>query len=471
MNWAVGISYNFIIFIRRVGGCVVNKSTFSKVLALIALLAVSAFYVFLSPASVLADASVSTSNVQTWGSGGLISFNISGVSTGEIINVTISTTGTILSAYDNMGSTVLVYGETATCAFTVYDPSISYYQIAVEGVNISGLSASVWVTPAEVPAEPEQPAEQPAAEEPAAEEPAAEEPAAEPQAAAVQIATITEATEATEEAVEEEGGEETAPTETTVPRVIMDAAGNLIVVTPTPTSFPRMESNNVELRTNVGAFPVKPVIGGLVIIAILGARFVILKTRGLRGKQLAIEFIPTVGEIYDRAQFKKSQKRLKEKMEKEQKAKSAPDGTNSASAKAAEAAREAQIARAEFAKAAQERKAAAAAAGTPTARSGKQPAKPQGIKTDPGFKFTAPTAKPSISNGDANAPSPFKPSGDAKKEHEMSPELQKLRSELDELRSGKTTSGDGTPAAPTHKKMDWKTKAPSSGNETKPGED
>lgn len=428
-----------------------NRSAFVKLRALIAVLFVSAFFVAFMPVNVSADASVSTSNVQTWGSGGLISFNISGVSTGEIINVTISTTGTILSAYDNMGSTVLVYGETATCAFTVNDPSISYYQIAVEGVNISGLSASVWVSAPEAPEEPEQPAEAEQPAEPAEpEQPAAEAPAdPQPAADAVQVAVITEASE--EEVPEAEEGEESAaPSETTVPRVIMDAAGNLIVVTPTPTSFPYMESTNVELKTHA-PFPVKPVIGSLVIIAILGARFAILKSRGLKGKQLAIEFIPTVGEIYDRAQFKKSQKRRKQLELAKQKEQT--DTSNSASARAAEAAREAQKAREELKKAAEERNALMQKTSAATNRSGR-PSQPKGIKTDPGFKFTAPLAKPSIDNSELNTASPFKQVTEVKKEHEPSSEIRKLKQDLEELKNP-TATGD---EAPARRKVKWATK-------------
>lgn len=417
-----------------------SRNIGSKIRATLAVLFVAAFFVYFNILNVLAVATVSTSNVQTWGTGGLISFNISGVSVGEVINVNITTPGTILYAYDNVGSNILIYGESVACQVTVTDPNMSYYQVAVEGVDITGLSASVWISQPEEPTEPAPPpSEEPVTEpapveqtspaEPVSETPTEPQPAQPVQttqtsattAATTEAETVEEAEAASEESSEDES------TETTVPLVVMNADGNLVVVTPTPTSFPYMESRTFDFNDKEFEFPIRYVVGSLIIIAILGTRFVLLRNRGLRGKNLAIEFIPTIADIHDKRQWKKSQEIFKKR--EEARAKKEHDGSNAASARAAEAAREAQIARAEMMREAQERKEAAQAlansrtsssgkssSGTGASRSAvpgkptaKRPPAPKGIQTAPGFKFTVPVPEPiSQEELQINRPSPFK---------------------------------------------------------------
>jgi hypothetical protein len=202
--------------------------------------------------------------------------------------------------------------------------------------------------------------------------------------------------------------------ETTVPIVIMDAQGNLITVTPTPTPFPHMSGTSLSVGRTSVQFPWKAIAIGVVVIAVLGTRYMMLKSRGLRGGNLALEFVPGVSDFVD-----KMQRKGRTKIEETPVAQKG-DYSNTTSFKAAEAAREAQLARAEFAKAQAERKQMAAMANntapaTPTGLKApvKRPssaAAQSGIKTAPGFKFTAPVMDPLTAD---TAPSPFKPSASA----------------------------------------------------------
>ena len=210
------------------------------------------------------------------------------------------------------------------------------------------------------PAVPAQdaPAEAPAAAapaEPAATEAAPEEAteaaaAAAPQEAAANPQNNDNSGDAGDAAAAEEtDAEPTESTEqTTVPIIIMDAEGNLISVTPTPTPFPYMSGTTSMKYSDDFAFPLKQVLIVLAGIAILGARFFVLKARGLRGGSLLLEFVPGVSDAVDRL------RRRGTKIEQSNTA-GRYDYSNSTSARVAEAAREAQQARAEFARAARER--------------------------------------------------------------------------------------------------------------------
>ncbi len=236
---------------------------------------------------------------------------------------------------------------------------------------------------------------------------------------------------------DEDEPEETTETveteETTVPIVIMDAQGNLITVTPTPTPFPRMNGSTLTFDNATFTFPIKQVAIYVIIIAVLGTRYFMLKSRGLRGGALALEFIPGVSDIVDKIQRSKGTKIAEApKTEKS-------DYSQSTAARAAEAAREAQQARAEYAKAAAERNmaqsspmavagvkapvkrpasasAARPAASRPASAAGSakpvpkaKPQEPEGIKMAPGFKFTAPIPGQSWTENPEGVPSPFKP--------------------------------------------------------------
>lgn len=202
----------------------------------------------------------------------------------------------------------------------------------------------------------------------------------------------------------------------------MDANGNLITVTPTPTPFPVMAGNAIKFSDDA-PFPWKPVLIGIIIIAVLGTRYVMLKNRGLRGGNLVLEFVPGVSDIVDKIQRRGTKIEQKAATDKY-------DYSNSTAARAAEAAREAQLARAEFAKAQQERMMAnpttqlqgtrtpvkrppsANATRTPTRpgaqKTASQSSAPKGIKTNEGFKFVAPVASQFAKDDEADAPSPFK---------------------------------------------------------------
>lgn len=158
-------------------------------------------------------------------------------------------------------------------------------------------------------------------------------------------------------------------------------------------------------------FPVRYVVGSLVIIAILGARYVILLSHGKRGKELWIEFIPSVGEIYENIQWKKTQKKLLEREKKQAEI----DERNAESIRAAEAEREARIAREELRMAEEEKKRMeeyakqAQPEPTPSERRIGRPPKQTGVKTKADFKFIAPLAMKTTNENQAFAPSPFKP--------------------------------------------------------------
>lgn len=240
---------------------------------------------------------------------------------------------------------------------------------------------------------------------------------------------------------DEDETEETVETgeteETTVPIVIMDAQGNLITVTPTPTPFPRMNGSTLTFDNTTFNFPFKQVAIYVIIIAVLGTRYFMLKSRGLRGANLALEFVPGVSDIVDKIQRSKGTKIAEApKTEKN-------DYSQSTAARAAEAAREAQQARAEYAKAAAERNmaqssptavagvktpvkrpasasAARPAASRPASAAGSakpvpkaKPQEPEGIKMAPGFKFTAPIPGQSWTENPESAASPFKPNASA----------------------------------------------------------
>ena len=217
---------------------------------------------------------------------------------------------------------------------------------------------------------------------------------------------------------EPDESEETVETveteETTVPIVIMDAQGNLITVTPTPTPFPRMSGSTLSFNNSTVNFPFKKVAIGIIIIAVLGTRYFMLKSRGLRGGNLALEFVPGVSDVVEKIQRKKGTK-IQETPKTE-----THDYSQSTAARAAEAAREAQQARAEFAKAQAERRQMAqenaALAGTkpPVKRTSSAPGnakakqEPEGIKMAPGFKFTAPIPGQSWTENPGQQASPFK---------------------------------------------------------------
>jgi len=211
----------------------------------------------------------------------------------------------------------------------------------------------------------------------------------------------------------EEAAETVETEETTVPIVIMDAQGNLVTVTPTPTPFPHMSGSTLTFNNSTVNFPFKKVAIGIIIIAVLGTRYFMLKSRGLRGGNLALEFVPGVSDVVEKIRRKKGTK-IQEAPKTE-----THDYSQSTAARAAEAAREAQQARAEFAKAAAERRQMsqnnAALAGTkpPVKRTSSAPGnakakqEPEGIKMAPGFKFTAPIPGQSWTENLEQA-SPFK---------------------------------------------------------------
>ena len=174
--------------------------------------------------------------------------------------------------------------------------------------------------------------------------------------------------------------------ETTVPIIILDEDGNEIMVTPTPTPFPRM-SGRITYDDSTNYFPWKPLLISVVVIAVLAARYMVLKAQGLHGGDLALEFIPGVSDIVD----KLSRKGTKI----EARTTSAYDYSNSTARRAAEAAREAQEARAEFARTQQAAKASA-------------PAAIEGVKAP--VKRTAPASENAAKEEPKiGRPSPFKP--------------------------------------------------------------
>ena len=186
---------------------------------------------------------------------------------------------------------------------------------------------------------------------------------------------------------------------TTVPIVILDANGNLVTVTPTPTPFPYM-AGVVNMNDNV-KFPLKQVLIALVIVALIGTRYVLLRSRGLHGTDLVLEFVPFVSDIEEKIRHAKgtgiSETSSSDKY----------SYANSTAARTAEAAREAQQARAEFAQAARERAAVQTATSDASYVSGQRApvrrpssvpsqgsshvmrpgAETKGIKVKEGFKF------------------------------------------------------------------------------------
>ena len=165
------------------------------------------------------------------------------------------------------------------------------------------------------------------------------------------------------------------------------------------------------------AFPWKQTLSYLVVIAILGARYMTLKFQGLKGANLALEFIPGVSDIVDRLSRRGTKI--------EERPTATADYSNSTARRAAEAAREAQQARAEFARTQAAMKAAEQTTGIEGVRapvkrpssaarasaSGATKGAPKGIATAPGFKFTdagLPRAD-AAADDTASAPSPFKP--------------------------------------------------------------
>ena len=412
----------------------------SKLYIFCAAFIVAAVFVLSSFVPVNASASVAPGDTYIWGTGGTIPFTITGSTMGETITITVRVAGTLHNAYDSAGNTATLSDNYATCVYTITDIYDYNYSITVEGEDITGVYVSrigFLMDPASPTAEQPQPAD-PSGDNPEQDPPAEVQPS-EPDPAAVETepaqtaapaqtqaasAATTQAAQADQDDAEETSGsyEEEEPRigdgeaevgETTQEVIIMDAEGNLVRVTPTPTTPPR--PSNIELKfSDEVELPLKWIIAALVIIGVIGTRCVLLKIEGLSGSRFLLAFIPGVEGLVDSIESKKAAK-WKAEHEAQRpvlQAEKEDASANSASARAAEAAREAQLARAEFIKAEQERKAAAAsrnAVAPHEVKSSTAVYKQKGgvpLKSD--FMFTTPV--PGRNAAMNQAPSPFKPS-------------------------------------------------------------
>ena len=350
----------------------------SKLYIFCAAFIVAAVFVLSSFVPVNASASVAPGDTYIWGTGGTIPFTITGSTMGETITITVRVAGTLHNAYDSAGNTATLSDNYATCVYTITDIYDYNYSITVEGEDITG----VYVSRIGFLMDPASP-------------------------------TAEETSGSYEEEEPRIGDGEAEVGETTQEVIIMDAEGNLVRVTPTPTTPPR--PSNIELKfSDEVELPLKWIIAALVIIGVIGTRCVLLKIEGLSGSRFLLAFIPGVEGLVDSIERKKAAK-WKAEHEAQRpvlQAEKENASANFASARAAEAAREAQLARAEFIKAEQERKAAAAyrnAVAPHEVKSSTAVYKQKGgvpLKSD--FMFTTPVPG---RNADMNqAPSPFKPS-------------------------------------------------------------
>ena len=350
----------------------------SKLYIFCAAFIVAAVFVLSSFVPVNASASVAPGDTYIWGTGGTIPFTITGSTMGETITITVRVAGTLHNAYDSAGNTATLSDNYATCVYTITDIYDYNYSITVEGEDITG----VYVSRIGFLMDPASP-------------------------------TAEETSGSYEEEEPRIGDGEAEVGETTQEVIIMDAEGNLVRVTPTPTTPPR--PSNIELKfSDEVELPLKWIIAALVIIGVIGTRCVLLKIEGLSGSRFLLAFIPGVEGLVDSIERKKAAK-WKAEHEAQRpvlQAEKENASANFASARAAEAAREAQLARAEFIKAEQERKSAAAyrnAVAPHEVKSSTAVYKQKGgvpLKSD--FMFTTPVPG---RNADMNqAPSPFKPS-------------------------------------------------------------
>ena len=423
----------------------------SKLYIFCAAFIVAAVFVLSSFVPVNASASVAPGDTYIWGTGGTIPFTITGSTMGETITITVRVAGTLHNAYDSAGNTATLSDNYATCVYTITDIYDYNYSITVEGEDITGVYVSrigFLMDPASPTAEQPQPAD-PSGDNPEQAPPAEVQPSesdlaaveTEPaqtaapaqtqaasaettQAAPAATTQAAQAAQADQDDAEETSGsyEEEEPRigdgeaevgETTQEVIIMDAEGNLVRVTPTPTTPPR--PSNIELKfSDEVELPLKWIIAALVIIGVIGTRCVLLKIEGLSGSRFLLAFIPGVEGLVDSIERKKAAK-WKAEHEAQRpvlQAEKENASANFASARAAEAAREAQLARAEFIKAEQERKAAAAsrnAVAPHEVKSSTAVYKQKGgvpLKSD--FMFTTPV--PGRNTAMNQAPSPFKPS-------------------------------------------------------------
>ena len=350
----------------------------SKLYIFCAAFIVAAVFVLSSFVPVNASASVAPGDTYIWGTGGTIPFTITGSTMGETITITVRVAGTLHNAYDSAGNTATLSDNYATCVYTITDIYDYNYSITVEGEDITG----VYVSRIGFLMDPASP-------------------------------TAEETSGSYEEEEPRIGDGEAEVGETTQEVIIMDAEGNLVRVTPTPTTPPR--PSNIELKfSDEVELPLKWIIAALVIIGVIGTRCVLLKIEGLSGSRFLLAFIPGVEGLVDSIERKKAAK-WKAEHEAQRpvlQAEKENASANFASARAAEDAREAQLARAEFIKAEQERKAAAAsrnAVAPHEVKSSTAVYKQKGgvpLKSD--FMFTTPV--PGRNAAMNQAPSPFKPS-------------------------------------------------------------